>query len=470
MLTSLHIDAAAPTVRFRDSTRTGWVLAAVAMLPAAVLRAGDLAESDTFWQIRTGGWILAHGVVPAVDPFPGAAAGRPWRENSWGFNVLLAMAHGLGGLPAVAVLGALLVLVIAALVLELARRLGASPFPAGLVLVAGVPLLIQWLTVRPQLADYLAVLGLVLVAREAPGRRPLLRLVAVAVIAVVWANLHPGTLLGAAVLALAAPASLRTPRRAAWLLAAAVVVPVASLLNPYGAAVLVQAADVRAAAGGLVEWQPLNLFDLVHVVPFLVGVAGLVLAVRRREPVLVAALAVADVASVAAIRFLPLAVLLALPVLATLDRVPPVADYLRSRRRLLRRAAAVAVGAFAVVAFPNLLHIGQPDPARFSPAVVAAIPPGCRILNGYDLGGEVLLERPDVPVSIDSRAELYGAAAVARQSALEAGRIDPGEALAGVDCVLVPARSGIAHRLAAESGWHRERADAAAVLYVRGPA
>ena len=184
------------TLRARPRA-AGWLLAGLAFLPVVVLRAGDLAESDTFWQVRTGEFILDHASIPAVDPFSWTAHGVPWQMNSWGFNVVLALAYRAGGLPAVAVLCGAVVFAIAALTLLLARRLGAAPFPAGVLLVAASPLLIEWLSARPQLVDYVAVLCLcLLLRRAASGTRGSGAYSPIAVLAVLWVNLHAGVLLG----------------------------------------------------------------------------------------------------------------------------------------------------------------------------------------------------------------------------------------------------------------------------------
>ena len=64
--------------------RGPWLLAWLAVVPIVALRAGTLAESDTFWQTRTGELILDLGRLPTADPFSWTAAGHPWTVNSWG--------------------------------------------------------------------------------------------------------------------------------------------------------------------------------------------------------------------------------------------------------------------------------------------------------------------------------------------------------------------------------------------------
>ena len=66
-----------------------------------MVRAQVLAEADTFWQTRTGQLILDTGRLPGTDPFSWTAAGRPWRPNSWAFDVVLGLAYRAGELTGV---------------------------------------------------------------------------------------------------------------------------------------------------------------------------------------------------------------------------------------------------------------------------------------------------------------------------------------------------------------------------------
>lgn len=91
-----------------------WLLAWLALLPLAALRAGMLAETDTFWQIRTGLLTIAERAIPSVDPFSWTAYGESWRLNSWGFNIVVGMAYRVAGLPGVAITCAAMVMAVGA--------------------------------------------------------------------------------------------------------------------------------------------------------------------------------------------------------------------------------------------------------------------------------------------------------------------------------------------------------------------
>ena len=118
-----------------------------------MLRAATLAESDTFWEIRTGLLTLDERRLPAADPFSWTVPGRSWTLNSWGFNVLVAAVYRAAGLAGVASACGALVMVTVGLVLTAARRLGASPVVAATLLLLASGVLVPYLADRPQLVD-----------------------------------------------------------------------------------------------------------------------------------------------------------------------------------------------------------------------------------------------------------------------------------------------------------------------------
>jgi hypothetical protein len=448
-----------------------WLPAWLAYLPVAVMRAGLLAESDTFWQIRTGIVTMDHRAIPAVDTFSWTVYGKPWTLNSWGFNVVMALAYRLAGLPGAAWAGAGLVMAAAGMVLLLARQLGAHPFAAGAVLVLTSPLLIGWLAARPQLVDYVAIPALVILLRRIADGRDRARSVAgVGLLTVVWVNLHSASLLGVAIAGVSAVLLLgrRSTRiNGLWCGAAAVAALAGSLLNPYGFGVFTKTAQVQSSSAGVVtEWQHVNPASPSAWVMLALGVAALNLAVRRKDLVLISALAITAPAAVLAVRLLPILVLVAAPVLAASGSHPAVMRYVRSRRFMLYLGTAGIWSIFVTLAVMNLTHIGRPLAVYYPGRVVSAIPPGCQVFNSYLVGGYVILERPDVKVSLDSRNDLYGPKRViAEQDVVRHGGNTA--ALARAGCVLVPTNSGLAQQLYGDPAWQVRARQAAAVLFVR---
>ncbi len=445
-----------------------WLLAGLAFLPVAVLRAATLAESDTFWEIRTGLLTMDERHLPAADPFSWTVPGRPWTLNSWGFNLLVAAVYRAAGLAGVAVACGALVMVTAGLVLTAARMLGASPVVAVTLLLLGSLVLVPYLAARPQLIDYVAVLALVLLLRRLLDRASLRLLAAIGALTVVWVNLHAGALLGVGVAGMTALLAWPRRDRRWWGLLALAVVTAGALANPYGVGVITQTRRVKGASQGVVtEWQHLSVTNPVHVLTLGLGLLALVLAARRREIVFVAALLVAVAGAVTAERMLPVLLLLALPVLAAGASGPAVLERLHRWRVVLGPPAALVVAMTCGLAVAAVGHLGRPDPVRYPAAVVRAIPAGCRVYNSYLVGGYLLLARPDVTVSLDSRNDLYGAATVLAAKRVLAGESDPELALAGAGCVVVPAASGLARHLRTSEQWTQTASGGELVLYVR---
>jgi hypothetical protein len=449
-----------------------WLLAWLAFLPLAVLRAGVLVDGDTFVQIRIGLLIMANHAIPRADTLSWTMHGKPYFQDSWAFDVLLSMGYRLAGLPGAALLCALITMGIAALVLTLARSLGASPAASAAALFLAAPVLTGWLTARPQLVDYTAVLALTLLLRRLEHGRGRPGSVALAaLLTVAWINLHAAALLGVAI-AVAGAVLVAFTRGTGWryTAAAAAATAVACLANPYGLGVLNQTVQVRDAAASFIpEWMPLDWASPVLDLAIAGGVAALIIAWLRREAVLTAALAVCVAGSVEAWRILPVMLVLAAPVLAAFLSEPPdlISRYLISRRTMIMRCAALALAALVAVAAPSLTHIGRPEPAVYPSPLVADLPHGCRLFSTDVIGSYVTLARPDVLVSLDTRNDLYGSTLSMAEERVLHGSGNLSMGLAGASCVLVPRTYGLARRLRDDPEWRVRAADSTAVLYVR---
>ena len=62
---------------------------ALALIGGQVL----LSDSDTYWQIAVGRWILDHHALPRVDIYSFTKAGEPWTSSSWLARVLFAASY-----------------------------------------------------------------------------------------------------------------------------------------------------------------------------------------------------------------------------------------------------------------------------------------------------------------------------------------------------------------------------------------
>src|ERR1700727_2354797 len=90
--------------RFSRSTDS-ILVAAVGML-AFLLGCYQLFDTDVWWQLRSGQWILENRRVPQLDIYTFSSSDRAWINLHWGFQVVLALAYALGGTPGMIVLAA----------------------------------------------------------------------------------------------------------------------------------------------------------------------------------------------------------------------------------------------------------------------------------------------------------------------------------------------------------------------------
>jgi len=187
------------TPRVRAPSKALGRLVPVAALAVFAALAGlfKIKSYDVFWHLATGRWIAAHGQIPRSDPFRFTSHGAPWVDHEWLFQVLLHGAERLAGLDGLIVLRSVAAVALAALLLVTVRRSGAPTPWAVVAVLAAVLGARPRLFLRPELVTLLA-LGLLLLLlqelRRAGGRRRIVLAAEIVVLAVPWANAHPGSL------------------------------------------------------------------------------------------------------------------------------------------------------------------------------------------------------------------------------------------------------------------------------------
>jgi len=182
--------------RARILTRVpAWFWAAVVVGVLVVLQGNNLLiDTDTFWQIKVGEWILTQHALPLVDIYSWTKAGAPWMSSSWLSQVLFAAAYQLAGWPGVVAVTALAIAAaFALLVRPLSSRISIAA--AGVVALVAFALVQHHLLARPHVLAMPVmvawVAGLVAAADRRAAPSPwLLPLLAL------WANLHGSFLLG----------------------------------------------------------------------------------------------------------------------------------------------------------------------------------------------------------------------------------------------------------------------------------
>ena len=454
-----------------------------------LLMTGDslLQDSDTFWQIGIGQWIIDHAAMPTADFYSFTHAGQPWLSNAWLSQVAYATLYAHHGWAGVVVLSALAIAIAAALLVHL-----LEPYvePAHRILFAMLALMLSWhhLLAGPHvlaLPVMVAWAGGLIVSVDRRATPPWLLLPLIAL----WANLHGGFVLG---LALIAPIALEViwrvdadkrlaigTRWAVFGLAALA----ASCCTPYGwhtlvaAATIINLGDVLAV---LSEWRPADFSSFGLFEATLLGLIGVALyrGIKLSPPrialvLLLTQMALAHVRSIDALAFLmPLA--LARPFA---DHWPPPDAPVAVRETATLPVMSwlvmltVAIGTIASTAAYTTHHDYVFERTQTPGAAVDALKRygAKRVFNAYEFGGYLIAR--GVPTFIDGRAELYGEKYVLNYfDAVAARDIDHLTALLdenGIDATLLPPQLPAARLLDRMSGWQRLYADDLAVVHVR---
>ena len=453
---------------------------------ALVLSSGSalLRDSDTYWQIAVGQWILDHHAVPRVDIYSFTKAGEPWMSSSWLAQVLYAASYNLAGWTGPAVLAASC---IAATFALLAHLLGRRIPAAWAIVVALVALMLSYghFLARPHVIALPVMLawayGLISASERGEAPSPwLLPLIAL------WANLHGGFVFGLVLTGACALDALwnadgvRRKSVALRWAAFGVGALVACCATPYGWGSLLAARkilDLGELLRLIYEWMPadfskLGLFELTLLA--LIG-AALYSGVKLSPPRIALALGLLHMALSHVRNIEIFALLLPIVVLA------PVASQFGLRPAWSARAglpvpttAAIALllGGWTWLLSANTA-IAVPEsqaPAAAVEAMRAHAPK--RVLNDLPFGGYLIWRQ--IPVFVDGRAELYGEAfdmAFYRAMQLK----DVNELLDmlkkwDIDAVLLTPHTPAVSLLDHSAGWRRAYADGNAVLHVRSSA
>lgn len=145
--------------------------------------------ADTWWQLRTGQWIVENRTLPSIDVFSATAAGNPWIEMRWLYCVALYGVWSLGG-PGLGVIVQSLMLGLAfGLICWPSRRALLTPmglFVLALGLVGGMS---RWV-LRPELVSYVMIPAYLLLLDSATHGRSRRLIWLLPALQVLWTSAH----------------------------------------------------------------------------------------------------------------------------------------------------------------------------------------------------------------------------------------------------------------------------------------
>jgi len=461
---------------------------------------------DAHYHLATGRRILDEGAIPTRGVGSATFGDAPWHDNEWGFQVLVAalapVARGVdgvwvltrGGIAVLVLLRALCVAATLALLSSQMRRAGVAALTRSVALTLAAFLTygnLFW-AIRPQILSYL---GLALVAFllevDRGGRRAAGWLVPGVV--AVWSNVHGAFVIGVALVgaealgesidAVSGRADRRRARRLWGMLVASLA---AACLNPHGYRQLLHPFVYLLRPEihrGNVEWdRP----DFLHLPLFVLTLALLAVALAARGRARISEwlrCAAFGLLLATAIRHLPLAAIVLVPVLASSlaecgrrggwrSNLEPTGRQWAGRP--LRALAAVMVAAAIVALSGAFTRSGQRfvtlwPRIEFRPA--SPMPErGVRLLrrtgiegsifNGYRFGGFLMFRLyPQERLFMDGRNDLYGTFRDDVYNPILEARPGWRESWRrvveryDVECVMVDEADGLARHLRSEGGW-----------------
>jgi len=480
--------AASPKGRRRRVSRfalhPGWIVVAgsCALLVRATVHSG--LNTDVFWQLASGNWMLSHHAVIRADVFSYTVRGHPWVSEEWGFQVLLAwMVRHIGNVSYWLVSGGACVMALVASVVRWRRQGAGGLWTAALSIPTAVALFLG-LAPRPQDLSYLLfALELLLLTLS---RRQRGWLIGLPLLFLLWSNLHGSFVLGLGVLVLelslaalvairakvTARAGLHEPLEGARerrshlqvsqplrVLDASVLLvtcSLATLVNPHGVGLWSYVVRVTGASqlNIIEEWQSPNFHSVIVLIaialPALAAVAILATGRVRTELLDLVVWVGLFIATLHAIRFAPYLAIafggLAAPwELGRRETIHPT---------WLTWPASVAI-CLALLAGGHL-PAGTLEPGGVPIAATDWLSHRSgRVFSTY-AWNDYLISR-DIPVFVDGRTDLYfGTGLLGTYVGVSQLTVAPDPVLRHwqVRWVLWPTHSALSNYLAEDPHWH----------------
>jgi hypothetical protein len=409
-----------------------WLRPTVLILSALFLMGLFSTESDDtdyWWHLKTGQYIVQQHKLPVPDPFAFTTAMNPFAyagedhvrhfnlTHEWLSQILLYGVYFLGGQPGVILVRAALLAAICVLVgLLAARRTGY--FYVGIAAAFATASLAKWVRVdRPVIITFLfiALFIMILESRRGVWLLP--------VLALIWANSHGGFFLAWVVLlaycAESIPFLTRWPlvksramtaaeRRRMWLVTAAAIL--ASGINPSGFGIVSTLVSYRQSpmTANLIEWHRPYLWGVPYAFDLMLYAAALLLIISWRKVWLADWLLFAAFGTAALLAFRNIMLIGVLaPIL--------IAAYFPWRFRMPRLPRRAVWAVPALIGMGLVVEVARGDffqlragmwkfPAGAADYLVTNHVPG-PIFNTYEHGGYLIWRLwPQYQVFIDGRA------------------------------------------------------------------
>lgn len=469
-------------------------------------------DTDTWWHLRSGRYIVESGQIPFKDPFSYTVSGKPWIDHGWLAQVLL---FGIYRLSGVAGLALCLALVVVLAFWFVYRQCEGNIYVRAFALVlAALASALFWIA-RPQILSFLLA-SIFLYVLYLYKRRGINRLYVLPILMILWVNLHGGFIIGSIVMGVyiigemannvlgLGTAPILRRRQIIVLVATTAISVVAGLFNPNTYKMLTYpffTVGIGALREYIQEWSSPD-FHQLYQQPFLwmlfILIAAVALSRFRIDFTDLFLVVVFGYMSFIAVRNVALFALVAAPVLArhSESTLQQLLDSFRLRTpwghwidRLLGKQFPVGPVMIAVnwsllllLLLAALATAAQPLlPAYSEKKMAETLPVDAvdfieenqmprELFNSYNWGGYVIWRlHPEYPVFIDGRTDLYDDPFIRRYLRASLARGDWRETLDeyGVNTILTERGTDLANVLRYIDEWAPVYADDIAVVFVR---
>jgi len=458
------------------------------------------ADTDTWWHLKSGQYIIEQGAIPTTDPFSHTRAGQLWIDHGWlaqaGWYGLFALLGWPGlslGLAALVTVSFWLIWLITP----------GNPFTRAFTVILGaITSSLIWV-VRPQMVSFLlAALLLYLLERYKRDGKCWL-FYGLPVIIVLWANIHGGYAIAFMILAgyLAGETVNRLTQHTAdpvlsWrqmgylgLLMSGSFLLVA--INPHGWQMWVypfRTVGITVLRDFIQEWQSPDFHQPItwpFVLMILLTLTVISQLKRRVDWCDLAMLGLWFVWSLFAARNIGLYGLLTVPALgrylsATIGTYLPDGETsLTYHRPFLMKLNWAILGVVVLACCINIGSIifrpnqADPSPTNLPVAAVDYLQthqPSGPIFNAYNWGGYLIYTLwPDYPVYIDGRTDLYDDVFIRRYIGIINAQGAWSKQLDddGINLVLIEVNTALATMLRQHHSWQMVYQDEQAIIFVR---
>lgn len=433
----------------------------ITLLAVFAMAARISVDTDTWWHLRAGKWIVENGAIPQTDPFSYTRLGEPWQYPGWLVEVPMYAIFNWFGPGGLNLLTAVMVMLTFAF---LWKSLSGGPLLRAFVIVLAAATSAVYWAARPYLVTFLLTSVFLWILEDwrwDKSREDGRRLWLLPLLMIIWANSHGGFAVG---FLLWGVYFAREGGRCIWSIMCqrwfsnrravyldchegdfpiykrrfvrisivGLLMVIAVCINPYGLVMLAypfKTIGIGVLQDYIQEWQSPD-FHSLSVQPFallLILTFATVGASRKRiaftDFVLIAGFAYMGLMARRNIAIFSLVA----PVVLTRYAAPFIVSVERifGKRQIIldtppsRKQVIINWGILIVIILAVLLKVSQIYPRSVNEGYFGeTLPvdaagylkenqPSGRLFNSYNWGGYVLWALPEYPVFVDGRTDLY---------------------------------------------------------------